>query len=118
VALGGCVPVSAGLAGVLTGGGFLETPLNAAPDSHLRYLSGLLLAIGIGFWSTIPRIAEHGARFGLLTGIVVAGGLARLLAVPLMGWPGGPMAAALLMELVVTPGLFLWQRRVAGANRA
>lgn len=117
VALGGCVPVSAGLAGVLSGGGFLDATLGAAADSHLRYLSGLLLAIGIGFWSTIPRIAEHRARFGLLTGIVVAGGLARLLAVPLMGWPGGPMAAALVMELVVTPTLFLWQRRFADAAK-
>lgn len=116
VGLGGCVPVGAGLAGVLSGGGFVGAALDAAADSHLRYLSGLLLAIGLGFWSTIPRITEHGGRFALLTAIVVAGGLARLLALPLAGWPGVPMAAALVMELLVTPALFLWQRRLARAR--
>ncbi len=43
-------------------------------DSHFRYLSGLLLAIGIGFASTVPRIEAQGGRFWLLTGIVMVGG--------------------------------------------
>jgi hypothetical protein len=57
VALAGFVPVLAGGAGVLLGpamvGGLLG---EAAADSHFRYLSGLLLAIGLGFWSTIPDL--------------------------------------------------------------
>lgn len=82
-------------------------------DSHYRYLSGLLFAIGLGFATTIPRIAIHGARFRLLTAIVVCGGLGRLVSLLVMGPPSLAMTAALAMELVVTPALALWQYRVA-----
>ena len=50
----------------------------------------------------------------LLTGIVMLGGLARLvLAVRLGTWTPW-VIAPLAMELLVTPALCLWQRRVAG----
>ncbi|MFC3002126.1 DUF4345 domain-containing protein [Falsiroseomonas tokyonensis] len=125
VGLGGCVPVFAGLAGVVLGPGMLgpgmlaggAPGLDAAGDSHFRYLSGLLLGIGLGFWSTIPALPRRGARFRLLTAIVVLGGLARLAALPLQGWPGWPMVAALGMELVVTPLLCLFQARFAAPQR-
>ena len=114
VLLAGMVPVSAGLAGVLLGVSLLAT---AAPgsdmDSHFRYLSGLLLAIGLAFWSQIRGIERHGAAFHLLGGIVVLGGLARLVGVILAGPPSMPMLATLGMELGVTPLLCLWQRRIA-----
>lgn len=115
VALAACVPVLAGGAGIVLGDALLGTPAGANPalDSHVRYLSGLLLGIGLAFWSTVPALPRHHRRFALLTAIVVLGGLARLAALPAQGWPGAPMAAALLMELVVTPLLFLWQRRIA-----
>lgn len=118
IAIGGLVPVLAGGAGML--GGVTMIPHAAADpalDSHYRYLSGLLLAIGIGFWSGIPNIERRTGRVRLLTAIVVTGGLAR-------GWgmlrgeaPGAAMQLALVMELVVTPLLCLWQARVA-ARRA
>ena len=82
-------------------------------DSHFRYLSGLLLGIGIAFASTVPRIETRAARFLLLTCIVVTGGIGRLAALLAMGTPSTAMLAALGMELVVTPGLALWQLRVA-----
>jgi len=111
------VPVFAGTAGLVLGPQMASAGLgadwDAALDSHFRYLSGLLLGIGLGFWSTIPALPSRTARFRLLTAIVVLGGLARLAALPGQGWPGGPMAAALVMELVVTPLLCLWQARVA-----
>ncbi|MGX9965095.1 DUF4345 domain-containing protein [Roseomonas sp. F4] len=117
VALGGCVPVFAGGAGVLLGPGMIGIgAADAAADSHFRYLSGLLLAIGLGFWSTIPALPHRTARFRLLTVIVVLGGLARLAALPGQGWPGLPMGAALGMELLVTPLLCLWQARIAASR--
>ncbi len=109
------VPISAGLAGVVLGprlvGAFAVGSSDL--DSHFRYLSGLLLAIGVAFVSTIPRIETRGNRFRLLTFIVVVGGLGRLLGVLMSGRPSPVMMAALVMELVVTPGLALWQYRVA-----
>jgi Domain of unknown function (DUF4345) len=119
VALASLVPIGAGAAGVLAGPHML--PSVGIPsgdlDSHFRYLSGLLLGIGCAFASIVPRIETHGSRFRLLTGIVVLGGLGRLLSALSIGLPSPPMAAALVMELVVTPALALWQLRVARQAR-
>ena len=112
VAIGCLVPLGAGGAGMLLGPAMLGTPADALPDldSHYRYLSGLLLAIGIGFVSTIPRIETQGPRFRLLTFLVVVGGLGRLLSAGPLSFP---MQAALVMELLVTPALAIWQYRAA-----
>ena len=114
VALCGCVPVAAGLAGVwlgpqLAGDSSAPIPL----DSHFRYLSGLLLAIGVGFWTTIPGILLRSRRFRLLTALVVVGGLGRLTSLFAVGTPDPPMLFGLAMELVITPALALWQWRLA-----
>jgi hypothetical protein len=89
---------------------------NADLDSHFRYLSGLLLGIGLAFWSTIPGIERKGDLFRILTAIVVLGGLGRLSSIFFYNLPGNPMIAALGMELVVTPLLCLWQARVASRD--
>ena len=86
---------------------------NMQLDSHFRYLSGLLFAIGLGFASTIPNIENHKSRFQLLTMIVLIGGMGRLAGIFLNGIPDNPMLFALVMELVVTPLLCLWQRRIS-----
>jgi hypothetical protein len=114
VAIGSLVPIGAGAAGVLLGPRLMG-PIGASGDldSHFRYLSGLLLAIGLGFASTIPRIETHGDRFRMLTGIVVTGGLGRLISLLTIGPTSPALTAALVMELIVTPALALWQHRVA-----
>lgn len=106
------VPLSAGIGGGLRGADLLNTVATPDLDSHIRYLSGLLLGIGIGFASTVPHIERHAARFRLLTLIVLLGGALRLLGL-LYQTPGLPMQFALVMELVVTPLLCLWQHRLA-----
>jgi hypothetical protein len=113
VLLAGIVPVSAGLAGVLLGPGIAGGGGGTDLDSHVRYLSGLLLGIGLTFWSLVPRIERHTTVFRVLTLIVVVGGLGRLLGVFVTGVASAPMTAALGMELVVTPLLCWWQGRVA-----
>ena len=118
IALGGVVPVSAGLAGMLLGPPMAGDSLSGLAgalslDSHFRYLSGLLLGVGLAFWSLIPRIATQGQAFRLLTAIVVTGGLGRLLGLVEHGEPSAPMLFGLGMELLVTPALCLWQMRLA-----
>lgn len=116
VALFGCVPVFAGLAGVILGPGMTQDAGSASLDSHVRYLSGLLLGIGLVFWWNIPRIERVGPLFRVLTLIVFVGGLGRLLGVAMHGLPPGPMLFGLVMELVVTPALCLWQARVSSGG--
>jgi hypothetical protein len=119
VAVACLVPVSAGAGGILLGPAMVDAgavPVGA--DSHYRYLSGLLLGIGIAFATTIPDIEHSTMRFRLLTGIVVVGGCGRLGSLLLRGAPDKPMLAALVMELCVTPCLALWQARVARRRSA
>jgi hypothetical protein len=113
VAIAGLVPVGAGLAGVLLGPGFTgHVVAGASLDSHFRYLSGLLLGIGLVFWAAIPTIERQGPMVRALTLIVVVGGLGRAVSVLQAGAPDGGMRLALVMELVVTPLICLWQFNV------
>jgi hypothetical protein len=102
ISVAALVPVAGGISGVIYGG-----------DSQFRYLSGVLAAIGIAYWTTVPDIEREGDRFALLTLLVVAGGFCRAVGMLIAGPPGLAMTAALIMELVVTPLLYLWQTRIA-----
>jgi hypothetical protein len=118
ILVGGIVPVGAGLAGALTGTAMMGSAvmgggLSASGDSHWRYLSGLLLAIGLAFWSTIPTIERQTARVRLLTAIVFVGGLCRVASFHLTPAPAPDMLFAATMEVVITPLIGLWQWRVA-----
>ena len=112
-AAAGLVPVSAGLAGGLYGSTAFGQMVAIGLDSHIRYLSGLLLGIGLIYWSAIPGVEKEGGRIGVLTLIVVIGGFCRALGMLVYGPAGAPAVAALAMELIVAPGLYLWQRRLA-----
>jgi hypothetical protein len=116
IVLAATVPVFGGGAGVVLGARAFGDGAGAGADSHIRYLSGLLLAIGLAFWSCVPTIERRGEIVRTLTFLVVVGGLARLAGVFVAGDPG-PIRWALGMELVVTPLLCLWQARVAGTFR-
>lgn len=108
VALGAIVPVLGGAFGLAGGFGLGGSAL----DSHVRYLSGLLLGIGLAFWWLVPRVERHGAVFRVLGLIIVVGGLSRLAGATQDGLGPG-VALPLVMELGVTPALLLWRERVA-----
>ena len=112
VAVAGLVPVTAGAIGALRPDllGFAGA---SSALTHAAYLSGLLLGIGLGFWSAIPAIETRRGRFTLLTGFVVLGGLARLLTATRLGVWTPSVFLPLVMELGVTPALWLWQGRVS-----
>jgi hypothetical protein len=109
VCLAATVPVVGGAWGVIDSLG----GVSGWSADHYRYLSGLLLAIGLGFWSTVPNIERRTQRFRLLTGLVVIGGLCRLLGVALGDHLTLPVALALVLELVATPLLCVWQAQVS-----
>jgi hypothetical protein len=114
VAVCSLVPITAGAAGLLLGPRFVGGP-DDTPDlaSHFGYLSGLLLALGLGFLAMVPRIERRGLLFRSGAAIVVVGGLARLLAFAQAGPPSVAHRLALVMELGVVPALAVWQARVA-----
>jgi hypothetical protein len=104
------VPILGGGAGAWLGVAALGEAGGAATGSHLRYLSGLLLGMGLcAFWCAgdLPR---RGAIFHALCAIFVLGGLARALGLALDGVPPWPHLAALGMELGAVPALWAWHR--------
>jgi len=109
------VPICAGAAGVFWGPAMMNGAVanGADLDSHFRYLSGLLLGIGLAYASAIPAIEKRGRRFYLLTAIVAVGGISRLLWVLSGGSLSPTTMGSLVMELLVTPALLAWQIRVA-----
>lgn len=115
VALLAAVPVLAGLGGIFKGPAFLgvSAPWPADLDSHLRFLSGVLLIVGLAWYSCVPTIEAQTARFRLLGVMTVCGGLARLCSLGLAGSPSIGHLYGLLAELVLVPALVLWQARIA-----
>ena len=111
VAIAGLVPVAAGAAGA-----WKPALVGLGTDTHAAYLSGLLLGIGLAFWSLIPGIERQSRSFGLLSAIVILGGLARLFLALRLGDERPAVTLPLIMELGVVPLLWLWQRRVARAS--
>jgi len=113
VAIAATIPVAAGLYGVLFGQALTGDAVSISAESHFRFMSGLLLGIGLCFWSTLPGIEDKTNRFRLLTLLVVVGGLGRLVGLVLTGLPSLFMIGGLILELVVAPFLCLWQTRIA-----
>ena len=119
VCLAAIIPLAAGGAGVWFGPAMIHRSLAGDPDleSHFRYLSGLLLAIGVAFIVSAFSLKRRGGLFQALGLIVVTGGLARLLEAARTGFAGGPHRLALVMELLVVPLLMLWAARLARRTR-
>ncbi len=115
VAFAGLVPVTAGAAGAFWPEAFFLAHQPSAL-THGAYLSGLLLGIGLAFWSLVPTIERQTRGITILTAIVVLGGLARLVLAARLGAWGPWVTLPLVMELAVTPALCLWQHRAARSS--
>ncbi len=113
VAIVATVPVATGLYGVLFGQALTGDAVSISAESHFRFMSGLLLGVGLCFWSTLRGIEAKTDRFRFLTLLVAIGGLGRLIGLGLTGLPSLFMVGGLVLELIVTPVLCLWQTRVA-----
>jgi uncharacterized protein DUF4345 len=118
VALLALIPIGAGLSGIWLGPAMVRVAdAGVTADSQFRYLSGLLLAIGLCFWRMVPIIERAGPAARLLTLVVFIGGIGRLVSLIALGVPSLAMLGGLAMELVVTPLLCFWQMRIARGYR-
>jgi len=116
VALASLVPLSMGGLSVLRSADVLkgmDPPFPIDLDSHYRYLSGLLLGIGLVFVASIPRIERRRTVFLTLGAVILVGGLARLWSLLDAGLPSTGHRFGLAMELIAVPLIVLWQARVA-----
>jgi len=115
IAILALLPLFAGVAGVVEGPAFLgvTAPWPADLDSHLRFLSGVFLAMAVAWYACIPDIERKGSLFGLLALFTFSGGLARLVSLAVAGPPSAGHLLGQCMEVVIVPLLVLWQRRIA-----
>ena len=110
------LPLSMGAISVASGPDVIrgvDAPWPIDLDSHYRYLSGLLLGIGLTYLACLPTIERRGDIFRALGAIILIGGLARLFSAVELGWPGNGHRFGLVMELGVVPAITFWQMRVA-----
>ena len=114
-ALAGLVLIVFGLAGVFFGAHFADLSGSVEMDSYFRFLKGMLLGIGLIYWSSIPDIAWHSERISVVTFILVLGAVPRLIAVIGHGVPTIGILISLAGELIFAPLLWLWHQHVAGA---
>jgi hypothetical protein len=113
MAVAGLAGVGLGLTGVLFGTMYADLSGDVVLDSYVRFLKGVLLAIGLIYWSCIPQIERRGERIALVTFILVFGTLSRLLTVIGHGVPTLGIIGNLVAGLILVPLLWLWQRHVA-----
>lgn len=109
IAIGACVPVTAGSAGAF---GLFTDASDLPLANHFHYLSGILLAMGLAFWSFIKDLEAKGRQVRLLSFLVLVGGIIRLGHSIAFGFFPATTLLALGMELVVTPALCAWQFRI------
>jgi hypothetical protein len=113
VAVAGLAGVVLGLTGVLFGTMHSDLSGDVVLDGYVRFGKGVLLAIGLVYWSCVPRIERQGERISLVTFILVLGTLSRLFSVAGHGVATLGIVANLIAGLILVPLLWLWQRRVA-----
>lgn len=120
VAVLAMTPVVFGVLGIAIGPRFLHAtaPWPVDLDSHLRFLSGVFLIVGLGWYSCLPAIETKTERFRMLAAATFAGGLARLISLLIAGLPSMGHVAGLCVELVAVPLLTLWQARIANRHAA
>ena len=106
-----------GLTGVLFGTMYADLSGDVVMDSYVRFLKGMLLAIGLIYWSCVPQVERRGDRIALLTLILVVGSLSRLFSVAGHGVPTLGIVLNLTAGLILVPLLWLWQRHVAGVTQ-
>ena len=107
------IPIMVGGYGILYGATSTGDSVSIATQSHIRFLSGLFFAIGIGFLSTLPKIELKTNRFRFLSALVFAGGIARLVGFQFAGLSSVLVLVGMAYELIATPILCFWQGRVA-----
>ncbi|MET8354170.1 MULTISPECIES: DUF4345 domain-containing protein [unclassified Micromonospora] len=113
------VAVASGLYGMLAGPTALpgSGPVDATVDSEYRFTNAFWLVAGVVVWWAIPTVQHATAVLRVALGAAFLGGLARLLAAAVSGWPHPIFLGALGVELVVVPTVLLWQARVSNAAR-
>lgn len=102
-----------GISGVMLGVQFMHGVGTITVDNYFRLVSGMMMGMGLVLLFSVPHVERYRERFGILTFMIVLGGLAELYSVLLHGIPSVGTLFGIFMTLIYAPLLWLLQRHVA-----
>ncbi len=114
----GFIPFAYGLAGMLVGPRSIpgnDIAVDASFDSEWRFVHAFWFAAAPAIWSSVPRVEQDPPALRAVMATVVLGGVARVRSWRAAGRPRPVFVGGIVLELVVVPGLRLWQQRVIAA---
>jgi hypothetical protein len=85
-----------------------DPTLFSVRDSHVRFIGGVWLGVGLLFIATAFRLQQLRGTLLAAIGMIFVGGLARLSAPDLAPLMGADLLPSLLAELLLFPLLALW----------
>ncbi|CAF1121123.1 unnamed protein product [Adineta ricciae] len=126
VTLSAFVPIFVGFKGMFLGPSgitlkpnlvFKSENYSIEVDSHFRYISGYLFAMGIFLLRSIPNIHRDATELHRACIIVFIGGLGRLWGLFAVGLETGAVLAT-IVELVFFPMICYWQKQIQNRTRS
>ena len=92
-------------------------PLVASLDSHLRFMGGLGVGLGVVLLWLTPSIEKHTILYRAIWLCALAGGVGRLISAAVVGQPATPLILFAAIEVPGVPLLIYWQYKVASAPK-
>ncbi len=93
-------------------------PVFLAHDSHVRFLGGLWMGVGVLFLAGAARLFAMRQILKAAYALIFLGGLARLSALDPALFRTGEIGGALTAELVLMPALYFWTASVRPTLKA
>jgi uncharacterized protein DUF4345 len=84
-----------------------------AQDSHVRFLGGLWLGVGLFFILASTNLAKYRDALSIVLALIFLGGLARLTQMHLETTLGPSILGSFIAELVGMPVLYFWLSKAA-----
>ena len=94
----------------------LNLPNSALLDSDLRFLGGVWLGLGITVLATVREIEKHFALYRILWGMILLGGVGRLISMFVIGLPPVPFIGFTVLEILGAPIFVYWHAQIAKAE--
>ena len=94
----------------------LNLPNSALLDSDLRFLGGVWLGLGITVLATVREIEKHFALYRILWGMILLGGVGRLISLFVIGLPPVPFIGFTVLEILGAPIFVYWHAQIAKAE--
>ncbi len=85
-----------------------ELVTNAMLDSQVRFWGAIWVGYGVALWRSASQLRTQPAEFRMLCSILALSGAGRLVSLFRCGFPGVPLASAMVIELAGAASALRW----------